>query len=156
VATELSQSDFERLLELRSGLRRFLRWSEQQAESAGLTPAQHQLLLAVKGHKGSSGPTIGDIAGYLTLRHHSASELVGRAAAAGLVSRQPDADHGSVVRVSLTAAGIEKLNALAEAHVEELAHLAPTMRTLWQALERAGGKQPHPAALPRGRSTSSL
>ena len=35
----LSQSDFEHLLELRTGLRRFLHWSEQQAQAAGLTRA---------------------------------------------------------------------------------------------------------------------
>ena len=41
----LRDADYEDLLALRTGLRRFLRWSEQQAEEAGLTPAQHQLLL---------------------------------------------------------------------------------------------------------------
>ena len=41
-----TDEDYQRLLELRTGLRRFLRWSEQQAEAAGVTPAQHQLLLA--------------------------------------------------------------------------------------------------------------
>jgi hypothetical protein len=45
-----SDEDYRRLLELRTGLRRFLRWSEQHAQAAGLTPAQHQLLLAIRGH----------------------------------------------------------------------------------------------------------
>ena len=58
----LEQSDFEHLLELRTGLRRFLRWSDQQAQAAGLTPAKHQLLLAIKGHPDPAGPTIGDVA----------------------------------------------------------------------------------------------
>lgn len=44
------QSDFAYLLVLRTGLRRLLRWSEHQARIAGLTPAQHQFLLAIKGH----------------------------------------------------------------------------------------------------------
>src|SRR4051794_33022640 len=39
-----TDEDYRRLLELRTGLRRFLRWSEQHARSAGLPPAQHQLL----------------------------------------------------------------------------------------------------------------
>ncbi|MCH7720116.1 MAG: hypothetical protein IH988_03880 [Planctomycetes bacterium] len=34
-----------------TGLRRFLRWSEQQAKASGLTPAHHQLLLAIRGHQ---------------------------------------------------------------------------------------------------------
>jgi hypothetical protein len=46
----LDQAQYERLLRFRTGLRRFLRWSAEQAATAGLTPAQHQLLLAVRGH----------------------------------------------------------------------------------------------------------
>jgi len=59
----LTQSDFEHQLELRTGLRRFLRWSERQARAVGLTPAKHQLLLAIKGHPDTAGPTIGELAG---------------------------------------------------------------------------------------------
>ncbi len=140
----LAQADFQHLLELRTGLRHFLRWSEQQAIAAGLTPAQHQLLLAVKGHPDTAGPTIGELAEYLVLRHHSAVGLVDRAAKDGLVQRSPDPATKSVVRVTLTAAGEAKLDALAETHVEELAHLAPTMRALWRALENSDGQ--HPAA----------
>jgi DNA-binding MarR family transcriptional regulator len=143
----LDQSDFEHLLELRTGLRRFLRWSEEQAKAAGLTATKHQLLLAIRGHPEPAGPTIGEIADYLMLRHHSAVELVNRAVKEGLVQRNPDPMSRSVVRVTITPAGAAKLDALAEAHLEELAHLAPTMRTLWRQLERAtDGNTPHPAA----------
>jgi DNA-binding MarR family transcriptional regulator len=141
----LEQSDFEHLLELRTGLRRFLRWSEHQAQTAGLTPAKHQLLLAVKGHPDPAGPTIGEIADYLVLRHHSAVGLVDRAVGDGLVTRAQDRGSRSVVRVTLTAVGEEKLDRLAEVHLQELAHLAPTMRTLWRELEHVDGDQPHPA-----------
>ena len=85
----LIRSDFEYLLALRTGLRRFLHWSEHQARAAGITPAQHQLLLAIKGHPDPAGPTIGDVANYLVLRHHSAVGLIDRAATAGLVTREP-------------------------------------------------------------------
>lgn len=143
----LDQSDFEHLLELRTGLRRFLRWSEGQAKAAGLTAAKHQLLLAVKGHPDPAGPTIGELADHLVLRHHSAVGLVDRAVADGLVQRNPDPVSRSVVRVTLTPAGAAKLDALAEAHLQEIAHLAPTMRTLWRELENAAdGAEPHPAA----------
>ena len=142
----LEQSDFEHLLELRTGLRRFLRWSEEQAKAAGLTATKHQLLLAIKGHPDPVGPTIGEIADYLVLRHHSAVGLVDRAAQDGLVKRTPDPESRSVVRVTLTPAGLAKLDALAEAHLQEIAHLAPTMRTLWRALENGDGNAPHPAA----------
>jgi DNA-binding MarR family transcriptional regulator len=142
----LEQADFEHLLELRTGLRRFLRWSEEQAKAAGLTAAKHQLLLAIKGHPDPAGPTIGEIADYLALRHHSAVGLIDRAAKDGLVKRTPDPESRSVVHVTLTRAGNAKLDALAETHLQEIAHLAPTMRTLWRALEDGDGSAPHPAA----------
>lgn len=139
---ELTQADFESLLRLRTGLRRFLRWSEQEAQAAGLTSAQHQLLLAIRGHAGDAAPTIGEIAEYLVLRHHSASELIDRAEAAGLVSRSTDPVNGTQVRVSLTETGMIKLNQLSETHLAELVHLAPTMRALWQAIEANAATAP--------------
>ena len=78
---QLDRADFENLLAFRTGLRRFLHWSQTQAQAAGLTPAQHQLLVAIKGHPGGQPPTVGDLAGYLLLRHHSAVDLVDRGAA---------------------------------------------------------------------------
>ena len=144
----LDEADFEHLLRLRTGLRRFLRWSEEQSKAAGLTPAKHQLLLAIRGHPDPAGPTIGEIADYLVLRHHSAVGLIDRTVRDGLVSRNPDENSRSVVRVALTPDGIAKLEALAETHLQELAHLAPTMRALWRTIERADGNAPHPAARP--------
>ncbi len=142
----LEQSDFEHLLDLRTGLRRFLRWSEEQAKAAGLTAAKHQLLLAVKGHSDPAGPTIGEIADYLVLRHHSAVGLIDRAEKDGLVKRAPDPSSRSVVRVTLTPVGMAKLDELTEAHLQEITHLAPAMRTLWRQLENGDGTSPHPAA----------
>ena len=143
----LIRSDFEYLLALRTGLRRFLHWSEHQARAAGITPAQHQLLLAIKGHPDAAGPTIGDVANYLVLRHHSAVGLVDRAVAAGLVTRGPDRANNSTVRLALTDTGNEKLDDLTEAHLEELKHLAPAMRSLWRALEADGAATIRTAAL---------
>jgi DNA-binding MarR family transcriptional regulator len=134
----LTEADFARLLQLRTGLRRFLRWSEHQARAAGLTPAKHQLLLAIRGHPDPAGPTVGEIADYLVLRHHSAVGLIDRAVAEGLVTRNGDPGNRSVVRVTITPLGIEKLDDLSEVHLEELAHLAPTMTALWRALEQNG------------------
>ena len=145
----LNQADFEHLLQLRTGLRRFLHWSEEQAHAAGITPARHQLLLAIRGHPDPAGPTVGEIADYLVLRHNSAVGLIDRAAADGLVQRSPDPESKSVVRVTLTPAGLEKLDTLAHIHLQELAHLAPTMQTLWRALEQTNDDdETHPAARP--------
>jgi DNA-binding MarR family transcriptional regulator len=133
---QLTRSDFENLLAFRTSLRRFLHWSQTQARAAGLTPAQHQLLVAIKGHPGGRPPTIGDLAGYLLLRHHSAVELVDRAVAAGVVQRCPDPDDGRVTRVGLTADGESRLARLAPAHLNELRELAPVLDQLvagWSA-----------------------
>jgi DNA-binding MarR family transcriptional regulator len=92
-------------LALRHGLRRFLRWSEEQAERSGLTAAQHQLLLAIRGQRGRLQPTIGMVAQELLLRHHSAVELVDRAEAMGLVRRRRDPADQRVVRLSSPLAG---------------------------------------------------
>jgi DNA-binding MarR family transcriptional regulator len=143
----LVRSDFEHLLALRTGLRRFLHWSEHQARAAGITPAQHQLLLAVKGHADPAGPTIGDVANHLVLRHHSAVGLIDRAVGAGLVTRGPDRANNSTVRIALTNVGNEKLDDLTETHLEELKHLAPAMRSLWRALEADGTATLRTAAL---------
>ncbi|HEY4938438.1 MAG TPA: MarR family winged helix-turn-helix transcriptional regulator [Actinomycetota bacterium] len=117
---KLTTSDYRHLLQVRTGLRRFLHWSEEQAHSAGLTPAQHQLLLAVRGHPGPGAPTVGDLADHLLIQHHGAVQLVDRAAAAGLVTRRRDeADH-RLVHVVLTDEGRRLLESLSARHLDEL------------------------------------
>lgn len=148
----LSQTDLERLLALRTGLRRFLRWSEREAQACGLTPAQHQLLLAIAGHPEPAAPTIGDVAEYLLLRHHSVVGLVDRATAAGLVERRPDDHNHSMIRLTLTQSGLEKLDRLTAAHLQELRQLAPAMRSLWEALEPAEERSAAPAGADRSEN----
>ena len=126
----LTQQDFRKLLEFRVALRRFQRWSEDQAEGAGLTHVQHQLLVAIKGHPGDRPPTVGDLAEYLLLRPHSTVELVDRAEAAGLVERMPDPDDGRVVRVRLTKAGDRIVRQLTRAHLDHLQELAAALDEL--------------------------
>lgn len=125
---------YERLLALRTGLRRFLRWSDEQAADAGLTPAQHQLLLAIRGHPDPRGPTIGEVADYLLLRHHSIVGLVDRADAAGLVTRERDAEDHRVVRLHLTKAGAECLEALSALHLQEIERLSLDVAVAWEGL----------------------
>ena len=134
LAKPLTNDDYERLAELRYGLRRFLHWSSEQAREAGITPTQHQLLLAIRSSRDPRGPTITDVAEVLIIRHHSAVELIDRAQKAGLISRQRDPGQQSVVHLQLTDAGARTLGALSAVHLRELAHLAPTMQTLFAAL----------------------
>jgi DNA-binding MarR family transcriptional regulator len=132
-----TERDYERLLEFRVALRRFQRWSEDQAQAAGLTHVQHQLLVAIKGHAGDPPPTVGDLAGYLLLRPHSTVELVDRAEAAGLVERAPDNEDGRVVRVRLTSEGERVLEQLTAAHLDRLHELAVVLDEL---VTRHGGR----------------
>jgi DNA-binding MarR family transcriptional regulator len=127
-ARSLTDPDYERLLSFRDALRRFLRWSEDQARSVGLTGPQHQLLLAIRGHGGE--PSIGDIASHLLLRHHSVVGLVDRAVALGLVERTGDAVDQRVVRLRLTSEGEHKVASLAAAHLEELSRLRGRFESL--------------------------
>lgn len=132
---EPDDDDYRRLLDLRTGLRQFLHWSEQQATAVGITPAQHQLLLAIRGHPRVDAPTIGEVADALLLRHHSAVGLVDRAVSAGLVDRRTDTVDHRIVRLRLTALGARRLRQLSDAHLEELRRLAPRIRSLWANLE---------------------
>ena len=144
----LPEDAYARLLALRTGLRRFLRWSEQQAAAVGLTSAQHQLLLAIRGHPDPRGPTIGEVADYLLLRHHSVVGLIDRADAAGLVTRERDDTDRRVVRMHLTPEGAECLEALSELHLQELDRLSMQLPSLSAGLEPRHG--PHGAAAEMG------
>jgi DNA-binding MarR family transcriptional regulator len=135
VADGFTDADYRRLLMLRDGLRRFLRWSAERAEAAGLTAAQHQLLLVVRAHDDPLGPTIGDVADHLLLRHHSAVELVGRAGSAGLVRRRSDPHDQRSVRLELTPLGRRRLAELSGPHLEELRRMGGRLRPLWDGLE---------------------
>lgn len=116
----VTAGDYKALAAFRRSLRAFLHFSEEAARAAGLTPNQHQLLLAVKGSVSPEPPTIGEVADALKLRHHSAVELVDRAVSSGLVARRPDPRDGRYQRVVLTAIGDQKLAALSALHREEL------------------------------------
>ncbi|HEY8201121.1 MAG TPA: MarR family transcriptional regulator [Actinomycetota bacterium] len=127
---KLTDADYRRLLELRDGLRRFLRWSETQAVKAGMTPAQHQLLLAIRGHGGERPPTVGELADHLMVRHHSLVQLLDRAANVGLIRREQDAEDHRFVHVVLTDEGAARLERLAAAHMQELSRLLPQLKPL--------------------------
>lgn len=140
----LSRQDFATLLEFRTRLRRFVLWSEQHAKAAGLTPRQHQLLLAVKGHSDQRGPTVSELADYLQLRHHSAVELIDRAEEAQLVARYRDGEDARVIRVRMRPDGEKTLTSLTRQHLIELRELAPALDHLAALLEHLG----EPSATP--------
>jgi len=132
-SADLTDSEYRVLSRFRFALRVFLRFSEQAARDAGLTPNQHQLLLAVRGFP-DGAPAISDVAEWLQLRHHSTVELVDRAVEAGLVLRRTDPEDRRRQRLTLTREGERLLASLSAAHREELrrfrAEMADVLREL--------------------------
>jgi DNA-binding MarR family transcriptional regulator len=128
---------YRHLLALRTALRRFVRASDELAGQAGLAPAQHQLLLAIRGFQRSCGPTITDISHQLFVRHHSAVELVKRATVAGLVQPASDPLDRRLVRLRLTDRGSQRLEELTLSHLPEVQRLERSLRALLRAPRRA-------------------
>jgi DNA-binding MarR family transcriptional regulator len=120
-----TDDDYRVLLAFRTRLRQFEQWSSSQAEARGLTHTQHQLLLAVRGFEGAEGPTIGDLAAALLVKHHTAGELVDRTQALGLVQRVRDRQDNRRVRLKLTDAGTKVLAELTDVHLAEVRRMAP-------------------------------
>lgn len=115
------------LAEFRYTLRRFLQFSEEAAERAGLTPQQHQLLLQIAGAPEDAITTVGYLAQRLAIRHHSLVELSSRCEDAGLLIRKPDLLDRRAVVLHLTLAGSRVLHELSEDHERELHELAPRL-----------------------------
>ena len=128
-----TDEQFARILEFRIALRRFGRFSEEQAARLDMTAAQYQLLIAIRGHTDRRGPTIADVARALLIRHHSAVGLVDRTQDLGLVERRRDPDDQRLARLTLTPLGHERVNALAQAHLTELRSLAGVLSELLAA-----------------------
>jgi DNA-binding MarR family transcriptional regulator len=124
--------DYQAMAELRYQIRRFLRFSEQAARSAGIEPQQYQLLLAVKGLPVDKKPTIGELAERLQIQHNSMVELINRLVEHDLVERRRDESDQRHVIVTLTSHGERVLQRLALYHRTELQTIGPA---LLQALE---------------------
>jgi DNA-binding MarR family transcriptional regulator len=130
----LAKSHYELLAALRHALRRFLRFSQEAAQAAGLTPQQHQALLAIKGFPGRDYVSISELAERLQLRHHSAVGLVDRLVKRQLVRRTPAKDDRRRLEVRLTAQGERLIGRLSAAHLQELRHLSPELRRLLESM----------------------
>jgi DNA-binding MarR family transcriptional regulator len=124
---KLTAADYQALAEFRYRLRLFLSFSEKAARMAGVTPQQHQALLAIKGYGGAL--TVGALAEKLVIRPHSAVELADRMAEAGWVRRGAGEDARQVT-LRLTAAAETLLEELSRAHREELRGLLPNLASL--------------------------
>jgi DNA-binding MarR family transcriptional regulator len=126
----LKLRDYQALAGFRHALRQFLAFSEAAATAAGLTPVQHQALLAIKGMPGAGDVSIGDLAAWLGIRHHSCVGLVDRLAKLGLVVRRHDPDDRRRMTLRLTAKAGHLLDGLSMAHRDELRRLSGALGSL--------------------------
>ncbi len=132
-------------------------FSEKAAREAGLTPQQHQALLAIHGFPGRKRVVIGDLAARLQLSHHSVVGLVDRLSAKALVRRRRDPHDARRVLIELTAKARSSLSGLSLAHRNELRRLAPLLIRLLTRVAADTRPARHAAAQVRrlGRSRSS-
>jgi DNA-binding MarR family transcriptional regulator len=133
---DLSDAEYQALARFRRALRLVMHASEEAARAAGLTPAQHQLLLAVRGHPGPGDPSTSEVADVLQLRLHSAVELLQRTETLGLIARRSDPSDGRRQLVTLTPAGRARLAILYGEHRDELRRARSRMAEILAALER--------------------
>ena len=109
---ELGARYFREAAELRAALRLFERRSVEILPAHGLTPVQYQLLLVVKtSERESRGAGFAEISERLQIARSTATELVRRTEAAGLVERRLHPHDRRSLIVALTPKGSARLEA---------------------------------------------
>jgi DNA-binding MarR family transcriptional regulator len=126
----ISKQEYESIAAFRYAMRRFLRFSEQAARREGITPQQHQLLLAIKGFPGRNSATVSELAERMQMRQHSMVGLIDRTEAQHLVKREQGVSDRRLVYVSLTPDGEAKLQRLSLQHRRELRSLQDVLRAV--------------------------
>ncbi len=129
--------DYQALARFRYQLRRFLSFSETAANKAGLTPQQHQALLAIKGFSSPDPISMGDLAQFLFIRHHTAVELMDRMTKLGLLKRVVDEGDSRRMLLKLTRKGELRLQTLSKIHFEELRSASQALSRILRAFRRS-------------------
>ncbi len=132
--TGLEDADYRALAAVRAELRSFAHFTEQVAKAAGLTPQQHQVLVALRAAENGE-LSIGELAETLLLKPHSVSGLADRLEALGLVERvRKQADRRSKgLRLTPKARGL--MSALSRTHRDELRRIRPLLISLLSQLD---------------------
>lgn len=128
--------NYEALARFRYELRKFQAFSKTAANKTGLTPQQHQALLSIRGFSSRDPVSVGDLAEFLLIRHHTAVELIDRMTKLGLLSRIVDETDGRRVLVKLTKEGERRLRELSKIHLEELRAIGPTLTKILKPFRR--------------------
>lgn len=125
----LTDEDYAALADFRHMLRSFQAFSEAKATNVGLTPQQHQALLAIRAAS-PADVTVGVVAERLILKPHSATGLVDRLEALELVTRHEASVDRRRSILQLTPKAQTLLATLSATHREEIRRLKPLLADL--------------------------
>jgi DNA-binding MarR family transcriptional regulator len=145
---KLTQSDYEALGAFRLALRKFLAFSEAEARVLGLTPQQHQALLAIRTFGGEGPISVGQLAESLLIKNHSALGLVARLEERGLVARREGARDRRRVVLKLTPPAEKMLETISRNNLGKLKSTLPVFTDLLHALEQLDLPAPGPDRRP--------
>lgn len=125
----VSQEEYEALAAFRFELRQFLSFSEAAARTLGMTPQQHQSLLAIR-----AAPermlTIGELAEQLFIQPHTASELADRMVGLEWLARRADERDRRRVALALTPRAEALLGRMSATHRAEVRRIGSTLTDL--------------------------
>ena len=118
--SSMSDEQYQDIARFRRSLRAYVKTADQVARRVGITPAQYELLVSIRGAAEAVAPSISWLAEELQIQPHSVTGLVQRAEDAGLVATYVDREDGRVRGVGLTDEGRRTLSRLFELHSDEL------------------------------------
>ena len=130
----LAEEDYRALADFRHEIRRFQAFSEAHASKVGLTPQQHQALLAIRAADADQA-TVGYIAERLILKAHSATGLVDRLDALDLIIREVSPDDRRRTLLRLTPKAYDILASLSAVHREEIRRLRPLLLEIFDKFD---------------------
>lgn len=125
---------YDVLAQWRRGLRSFLVFSERSCAQYGATPAMYQLMLVLKTAR--RPVDIQMAANALSLAHHSAAELVQKAAAAGFLDRSSDPSDARRSMLALSELGERTVAELAADHSRFLQRIRAESFDILKELDR--------------------
>jgi DNA-binding MarR family transcriptional regulator len=129
--------NYAALARFRYELRKFQAFSKAAAKTAGLTPQQHQALLAIRGFSDKGPLSVGDLAEFLLIQPHTAVELVDRMTRLELLVRVVDGSDGRRVLVKLTQEGERRLQKLSQTNLKELRAIGPTLTRMLETFRNS-------------------
>lgn len=130
----LDDDDFRTLAAVRAEIRGFAHFTEKIVQSAGLTPQQHQVLVALRAAQNSE-LSIGQLADTLLLKPHSVTGLADRLQAVGLVERVRSESDRRSVKLRLTDKARDLMSSLSLTHRDELRRIRPLLISLLSQLD---------------------